>query len=407
MAGLRVELYDTHVGDLVGTDWRTFDFRASREGIDRFALGSTILSEAVPLELVPTRARAERRRTYFAELLPEGRVLTRLAAAIDAREHDVVRLLAAYGRDVAGALQIYDPDRPGEPRTPHTTPLDDTGVGHLLRDVRAQPLGNAPVTGKSSLAGVQDKVVLARLGDTWHQVHDGFPSTHLVKPVPDEHPTLVFDEEYGTRLAWRLGLITTAAWLHDFDGAPGLVVERYDRTPDGARIHQEDFNQVLGARGDQKYQAISGKVSLRRVADVLRARGDTDSLERLLDQVTLAVGIGNLDLHTKNLSLLHPLDSPPTLAPAYDVVPLRQHANDGEQALAIDGEYRHAALTVAHLVAEAESWGLRNPRPRILGLLERLQDAASHEEPDARAHPQVADLVRTFATNLLAGQSAG
>lgn len=407
MADLRVELYGHLVGHLVGTDWRTFDFHASRDGIDRFSLGSTILSEAVPLELVPTRARADRRRTFFAELLPEGRVLARLAAAIDAREHDVVNLLAAYGRDVAGALQVYDPDRPGEPRTPHTTPLDGAGVAHLLRDVRTQPLGNAPVTGKSSLAGVQDKVVLARVGGTWHQVHDGFPSTHLVKPVPDEHPTLIFDEEYGTRLARRLGLVATDAWLGDFEGTPGLVIERYDRTPDGERIHQEDFNQVLGARGDQKYQAISGKVSLHRVADVLRARGDTDSLGRLLDQVTVAVGIGNLDLHTKNLSLLHPLDGPPTLAPAYDVVPLRQHDNDGEMALAVDGEYRHAVLTVDHLESEARAWGLRDPRPRIVELLERLRDAAAQEAPDPRAHPRVADLVRAFTANLLAGRPAG
>src|SRR5665648_533672 len=102
MADLRVELF----GHLVGTDWRTFDFRTAREAVERFSLGSTILSEAIPLELVPTRARAERRRTFFAELLPEGRVLTRLAAAVDAREHDVVRLLAAYGRDVAGASRV-------------------------------------------------------------------------------------------------------------------------------------------------------------------------------------------------------------------------------------------------------------------------------------------------------------
>jgi serine/threonine-protein kinase HipA len=407
MADLRVELYGQIVGHLVGTDWRTFDFRATREAVERFSLGSTILSEAIPLELVPTRARAERRRAFFAELLPEGRVLTRLAAVADAREHDVVRLLAAYGRDVAGALQIYDPDRPGEPRTPRTTPLDDDGVARLLRDVQAQPLGNAPVTGKSSLAGVQDKVVLARIDGRWHQVHDGHPSTHLVKPVPDAHPTLVFDEEFGTRLARRVGVRTSNAWLQDFNGTPGLVIERYDRTAAGERIHQEDFNQVLGARGDQKYQAIGGRVSLRRVAAVFGARGDQSSLGRLLDQVTVAVGVGNLDLHTKNLSLLHPLGAPPTLAPAYDVVPLRQHENDGQMALAVDGEYHHAALTVDHLVAEAESWGVRDPRPRVLELLALLQDALEDEEPDPRAHAGVRDLVDSFARNLLSGAATG
>lgn len=407
MADLRVELYGTLIGHLVGTDWRTFDFRATREAVDRFSLGSTILSEAVPLELVPTRSRADRRRTFFAELLPEGRVLSRLANAIDVREYDVVPLLAAYGRDVAGALQIYDPDRPGEPRTPRVTPLDDDGVAHLLRDVRAQPLGNAPVTGKSSLAGVQDKVVLARLDGRWHQVHDGYPSTHIVKPVPEAYPTLIFDEEYGTRLARRLGLAATGTWLADFAGTPGLVLERYDRTVAGERIHQEDFNQVLGARGDQKYQAISGKVSLQRVAAVFAARGDRDSLGRLLDQVAFAVGIGNLDLHTKNISLLHPLDAAPTLAPAYDVVPLCHHDNDGAMALAVAGEYRHAALTMEHVVAEAEAWGLRGQRLRVAGLLERVRHAAAEEEADPRAHPRVRRDVLAFTANLLAGHPVG
>src|SRR5665647_3907020 len=58
MADLRVELYGQLVGHLVGTDWRTFDFRTARAAVERFSLGSTILSEAIPLELVPTRARA-------------------------------------------------------------------------------------------------------------------------------------------------------------------------------------------------------------------------------------------------------------------------------------------------------------------------------------------------------------
>src|SRR5665648_591371 len=196
-----------------------------------------------------------------------------VAAALRARAvgHDVVPLLVAYGRDVAGAVQIYDPNRSGEPVSPHATPLGDDGVGRLLRGIQAQPLGNAPVTGKSSLAGVQEKVVVARLDGAWHQVHDGYPSTHIIKLTPPEHPTLIFDEEYGTRIACLLGLTDRPAWPADFDGVPGLVIERYDRS-DGGRIHQEGFNQVLGARGDQKYQAIGGQVSLRRIAQVFAAR---------------------------------------------------------------------------------------------------------------------------------------
>ena len=315
-------------------------------------------------------------------------------------------LLAAYGRDVAGAVQIYDPDRPGESGSPHANPLGDGVVGRLLRGIQAQPLGNAPVTGKSSLAGVQEKVVVARLDGAWHQVHDGFPSTHIIKLTPPEHPTLIFDEEYGTRIACLLGLTDRPAWPADFDGVPGLVIERYDRS-DGGRIHQEGFNQVLRARGDQKYQAIGGQVSLRRIAQVFAARGDGAGLGRLLDQLTVAVAVGNLDWHAKNVSLLHPLDGPAELAPAYDVVALRHQPNDGAMALAVNGRYAHASLTVDDIAAEARSWGVRDAGTRVLDLLERVRAVAAEEEPDERAHPVVAGQIRGFVANLLGGRPAG
>ena len=129
---------------------------------------------------------------------------------------------------------------------------------------------------------------------------------------------------------------------------PAVVIERYDRSPDApqGRIHQEDFNQVLGAAGNQKYQKYGGKVSLERIARVFSAIGDRDSLERLFKLVVVSVAVGNLDLHAKNVSLLHRPDGSMTLSPAYDVVPQAHQPNDGEVALAVGGEYRHAAITM-------------------------------------------------------------
>ena len=108
MADLRVELYGEVVGTLVGTDHRTFDFVTDANAIARFGLGSAILSEAVPFELVPSRAKAARRRNFFAELLPEGASLDNLAAEIRVSNDDVIALLARFGRDVAGAIQFGD-----------------------------------------------------------------------------------------------------------------------------------------------------------------------------------------------------------------------------------------------------------------------------------------------------------
>ena len=73
---------------------------------------------------------------------------------------------------------------------------------------------------------------------------------------------------------------------------------------------------------------------------------------------TLAVAVGNLDMHAKNISLLHRPDGSMTLAPAYDTVPQVHQPNDGELALAVDHVYRHRAITRANLIAEGHSWGL-------------------------------------------------
>jgi len=122
------------------------------------------------------------------------------------------------------------------------------------------------------------------------------------------------------------------------------------------------MNQVLGARGDQKYQEIGGVVSLRRIAGVFRSVGDWRSVESLARMVVFAVATGNLDLHAKNLAVLHLPDESSRLAPAYDLVPLSRYGTDGRMAMAVGGEYAHAALSTEHLERELSSWGLREPR---------------------------------------------
>ncbi|WP_415297353.1 type II toxin-antitoxin system HipA family toxin [Cellulosimicrobium sp. SJTW-1] len=409
MADLRVELYGRLVGHLVGTSSRTFDFRTDRSVLEHWAPGSTVLSESVPLSLVENRARAARRRNYFAELLPEGRVLSDLAARARLREADVVGLLARYGRDVAGAVELYDPDVPGEPRTPRATPLTDEQVGALLRDTRGMPLGNSPYSGKSSLAGVQDKIVLALVDDVWHQVHDGYPSTHILKPHSTANPTIIYDEEYATRIAARLGLTHGTPRLHEFDGRTALVIERFDRSPDAprGRLHQEDMNQALGARGDEKYQEIGGKVSLVRIAQVLRRAAGPTAVDQLLRYVTLTVAVGNLDMHAKNVSMLHLPDGSARVAPMYDVVPLRHQPTDGRLALAVNGVYVHSAVTAGDLVSEGEAWGARASADVVRSTLDDVASVVASETPDSRAQPGLRDEILGFTRNLLAGRPTG
>jgi serine/threonine-protein kinase HipA len=408
MSDLVVELYGTRAGVLAGT-WRTFDFLPDTAAVTRFGIDSPILSAAIPLTVVAVRSRKERRQNFFRELLPEGRMLTRLAQQARLDERDVIGLLRAYGRDVAGALQIWDPDVPGEPRQPALEPLSSAGVARMLEHVQDNPLGNKPSGGKTSLAGVQDKIVLAWSGDDWNRVIDGWPSTHILKPESRDYPTSIYDEEFGSRFARAAGLTSFPTWIEEFAGVPAVVIERYDRSPNApqGRIHQEDFNQVLGAAGNQKYQKYGGEVSLARIARVFSALGDRDSLERLFKLVVVSVSVGNLDMHPKNLSMLHLPDGAMTLSPAYDVVPQAHQPNDGEVALAVGGEYRHAAITMNHLLAEGRAWGLAKAADLAEETLVTVLQLADTEAPDRRAYAGLARDISGFASNLLHGRAIG
>ncbi|WP_345752750.1 type II toxin-antitoxin system HipA family toxin [Microbacterium rhizophilus] len=409
MGDLRVELYGELVGTLVAA---TGDFVAHDAAIKRFGLNSTILSLAIPLGSPATTASRQRARNFFSELLPEGDQREALARQAGLAEDDVVGLLRVYGRDVAGALQIWDPESPGEPSTPALQPLSEADVRTLLEDVSRTPLGNKPADahgrrGKTSLPGVQTKIVLVRTPDGWAQALDGYPSTHIVKPIVPRYPSMIFDEEYGSRFARRLQLAGFATTLEAFAGLTALVIERYDRSPDipQNRVHQEDFNQVLGLSKNQKYEryAPDRRRGLGEVASHL-GRQDRRTLARM---VVLSVALGNLDLHAKNISLLHLLDGRVELAPMYDVVPQTFQPNDGEMAFSINGEFEHRLLTREHLVAELAGWGMRSPMQLISEVLVDARRIADEERPHPAAHPGLQHVVIGIIDNLLAGRAAG
>ena len=322
------------------------------------------------------------------------------------QEHDAIALLRHFGRDVAGALQIWDPEVPGEPKSPRFEPVDESGVARMLAAVAEEPLGNKPFGGKTSLAGVQDKIVLARGADgAWNRVVDGAPSTHILKPLHARYSTLIYDEEYGARLSRALGLTSYATWVEEFEGIPAVVIERYDRAPSApqGRVHQEDGSQVLGASGVQKYQREGGVVTLERLARAFRGAGGPAMVEALFGQLVVAVAVGNLDMHAKNISVLHPPDESSRLAPAYDMVPQTHLPTDGELALAVNGVYRHASVTGADLVAEGERWGIAGAAALAAVTLTDLAAAINAEAPLPGAHPGLVDEIGGFVDRLRRG----
>ena len=403
---LAVELSGTVVGTLTG-DVRSFDFIPSAAGIERFGTNSTALSVTLPLTPTQRKDLAGRRRNWFSELLPEGDQYDFMLAQGGLRRGDTLGFLARYGRDVAGALQLWDVDDPTEPRIPALRSLAEKDIRALLEDPVRSPLANDREAGKSSLGGVQPKVVLVRTGESWSQSLGGYPTTHILKPqLSGRHHSVIFDEEYGARISRRMGLADFDASVEDFDGLKALVIERFDRDSNG-RVHQEDFSQALGASGNQKYQSMGGVVSLHRIAQTLQKFAPRPELIRFARYVVLAVGIGNLDMHTKNIGLIHSGSGDVSLAPAYDVVPQAHLSNDGELALAVNRTYRHASVTREDLIAEFSSWRLRQVERIIDDALDELIESATSEVPLPGAFSDLQAQILGFARHLREGRRVG
>ncbi len=403
MTELRVELYEQHVGTLIGERDR-FDFEVAPSAIDQYSLASPILSFAVPLTSSPRPELVDRRRNFFEEILAEGVARRSLAANARLDESNTMGLLRRYGRDVAGAVQVWDPSDPVEPRIPSFEPITAARVREIFAEVRTAPIGNISVRRMSSLAGVQDKIVLARVDGQWAEPLDGYPSTHILKPVVPRYPTLIFDEEYGSRIARHLGLASFDTHLETFDGVTALVIQRYDRVA-GRRIHQEDFNQILGLRGDEKYEK-GGRPSLASIAQVLRENIGTEAVESLLRMTTMSVAVGNLDLHAKNVSVLHLPDEQVRLAPAYDVVPQMHLPLDPDFAFAINGRFAHSDITHEDLVAEGQSWGVRRARMIVDDAIQKVSEFVADERPAAGAHHALVTDIIGFTRNLMDGRGA-
>jgi len=226
---------------------------------------------------------------------------------------------------------------------------------------------------------------------------------------------MIYDEEFCMNMAYQAGLTAFPVWIECFDGADALVVERYDRRNsfEGDRIHQEDFNQALGARGFEKYQEYGGKVSAKRIAQTLIRYGNDDDVKKFASQLIFAVAIGNLDMHAKNVSILHLPDESISLAPTYDQVALRHCSADGRMAMSLGGEYVHANISIKAIMNELVSWQCRsftNEHETVDFIKKSLENYISvldNITPNMNSYSSIKSNIYSFISNLLAGKNAG
>ena len=263
----------------------------------------------------------------FENLGPEGWLRRKQALAGQVAVEDDFGLLLRYGADCIGALSVLPADTPERQAEAHS--------GDRLAD--------AATEARRTVSGVQIKLLAWHDGTRFRPATDDSPATHIAKYAPAAHPDLLRNEILSLKLASDiLGPEEVTRFENGpVEGIPepALLVERFDRTPDGGKLRLEDFAQILTRpRGNDFQGKYDGSYEeIAEGIDRYSARPAID-LARFFSALVFNLLIGNADAHLKNWSLLERPEGL-RLSPQYDLLNTLLYGDyDGRTALALCGD---------------------------------------------------------------------
>lgn len=327
---------------------------------------------------------------FYSNLLPEGHLRKYLAERAGVNSEREFFLLWALGRDLPGAVAVTPAD--GETWPPENLsrePASHQETNNMLR---------------FSLAGVQLKFsAIAGPAGGLTIPASGMGGDWIVKLPSREYRGVPENEFSMMSLASMLGMDVPHVDLIDIDGIRGLpdgtdrfgrkafIIRRFDRRSDGEKIHIEDFAQVFGVFGEDKYK----KASMRNILSVIAAEGSDEDIREFIKRLTFSTMIGNGDMHLKNWSLIYPDKRHAALAPAYDFVSTIAYIPDDRFALKYSRSKEFTAFNadeLSHLAAKSAT------SEKII--IETARESASDfkilwnkEKHNLPMHPDVRDAI--------------
>lgn len=203
----------------------------------------------------------------------------------------------------------------------------------------------AALKSRSSISGMQPKLLGVEDADGLHPANYWETSTHIVKLPPASGARMPFLMEYE-----YMSIVATKALrpndtavdakltnLHLPDGSsePVLAIKRFDRTPEGFKRHFEEINQLLGRQNADRY-----KGAYSDVAKVIEEKVGHEGVKQFYGRLLCQFLLGNTDNHLKNFALLHDRRGDRwEMTPDYDLAPT---VNYQKSTLALHATpYRH------------------------------------------------------------------
>ena len=242
---------------------------------------------------------------FFDNLVAEGWLETVQTRLLGKRAASRFELLLGFGKDCAGAVSVVDP----EPKR----------FSKDLIDIE-DPKDMAVMASRSSLSGIQPKLLVLEKGDKLHPAKNGEVSTHIAKFASRHHSDLVANEYLTTRAFKELLPQENVVDLRmgQVEGFPEdvLIIKRFDRESNGERLHFEEFSQLLGFPSRFKYEAAHRDMSgfIQNTEGCLQSE-----IYHLYLRILAGLLLGNTDMHLKNFAMFH-TDAGLRLTPTYDMV---------------------------------------------------------------------------------------
>ena len=295
------------------------------------------LSLSLPAGLGATSLKGSAVESWFDNLLPDSDAIRRRAQTrFQAASIGAFDLLAAIGRDCAGAVQLLPPDQePSGIDRIEASPLSDQEIGQRLRGTTAAPVpGSLGADGddlRLSVAGAQEKTAFLFHNGQWCLPLGSTPTTHLFKlPMgiigegQIDFSTSVENEWLCSRILQAFAVPVATTEIARFDGQRCLIVERFDRRlhPSGSnwlRLPTEDCCQATSTPAANKYESNGGP-GMVAIAELLAQSSVRTDLSTFFKAQVLFWMLRAIDGHAKNFSLFLNPGGRFQLTPLYDVL---------------------------------------------------------------------------------------
>lgn len=363
---LSVFLLETYVGEIVklADDQTVFAIDKTYANLESRPTLSLSFKSSTGGLIETARKRQLKLDPFFSNLLPEGHLRKYLAEKLEISSQREFYLLAALGDDLPGGVAV----RP-----------DSDLVDDFAGPVTGETSDEEPL--RFSLAGVHLKFSAIEENNGRLTIPaKGQGGSWIIKIPASLHKNVPEVEYSMLKLAGACGISIPEIRLvptSDIEGLPesfheikgnSLAVKRFDRLPDGQRIHMEDFAQVFGLYPHSKY----GKRSYDNIAAVLQFETDERSVIEFVNRLVFTIAIGNGDMHHKNWTLLYEDRFRPILSPAYDFIPTIAYLPDQSLGLKLGGTRKFADVSLRNFETLAASARIpyRQVKAAVLGFAE-------------------------------------